>query len=253
MKTVVTEPLKPNRQRLTPSDFGKFFHIYQRPSNISGLKYRYSLANEPGMDDWDCLVYGDFNTFEINGYGGAIGYGANDEAQEFSVEDADITRIYFNAQMETKPEIVIMEIGVCRSEYNITSTSIFIDDKRPQDTYIGIDINDKSFLNNPQKGVYTIQSPSENKDFILGKLADIIGTRTIDVLMIDGLHSINQVYKEWEYYTPLLSPNGVVIFHDTNRHPGPHFILPSIDTEQYDVYKYLADVRDYGIGVAVKK
>jgi len=73
------------------------------------------------------------------------------------------------------------------------------------------------------------------------------------LIMIDGYHSLNQVYFEWENYTPLLASDGIVVMHDTNSHPGPYFLMKSIDTNQYDVYKYFNDVVDWGIGVVVRK
>jgi cephalosporin hydroxylase len=118
--------------------------------------------------------------------------------------------------------------------------------------YIGIDINDKSNLNNLEKNIYTICSPSENIDFVFEQMKQI-GINEIDILMIDGWHSINQVYIEWENYTKILASNGIVVMHDTNAHPGPYFLVKSIDTKLYDVYKYLSDVVDWGISVAIKK
>ena len=70
--------------------------------------------------------------------------------------------------------------------------------------------------------------------------------------MIDGWHSINMVYTEW-LYTQLLSEKGIVVFHDTNGHPGPYCITKSIDPDVYDVYKYFTDIKDYGIAVALRK
>ena len=70
--------------------------------------------------------------------------------------------------------------------------------------------------------------------------------------MIDGWHSINMVYTEW-LYTQILSDKGIVVFHDTNGHPGPYFITKSIDTDLYEVNKYLSDIKDWGISVAIRK
>ena len=83
------------------------------------------------------------------------------------------------------------------------------------------------------------------------KMADI-GMKDIDILMIDGDHSINSVYKDW-YYARHLANEGLVVMHDTNAHPGPVMLLKSIDKKVFDVYKYCNDIRDWGISVAVKK
>jgi hypothetical protein len=52
--------------------------------------------------------------------------------------------------------------------------------------------------------------------------------------MIDGHHSINQVYQEWEYVSRL-SDDGVVVLHDTNSHSGPYFAVESIDDTLFDI------------------
>ena len=169
---------------------------------------------------------------------------------EFSKDDQDVLYKHLVELMSRKDRIVIVEIGVCRNEYHQTSTSIFIDNKRPGDIYIGIDISDKSFLNDPSRGVFTIQSPSQDFDRIFD-FFNSVGISEIDLFMVDGWHSVNQVYAEWTY-TQLLSSVGVVVFHDTNAHPGPYFMMKSIDSRMYDVRKYMTDVQDWGIGVAVR-
>ncbi len=154
--------------------------------------------------------------------------------------------------MKKKDKLSIVEIGVNRNGYEVSSTSVFLDYKREHDIYVGIDIEDKSVLDNNNKNIFTIRSQSENIDFVFPKLKEF-GIEEIDILLIDGHHSINEVYFEWENYTKLLSSIGIVVMHDTNSHPGPYFLMNSIDTTQYDVYKYLSDVVDLGIGVAVRK
>ena len=169
---------------------------------------------------------------------------------EFSKDDQDVLYKHLVELMSRKERIVIVEIGVCRNEYHQTSTSIFIDNKRPGDVYIGIDISDKSFLDDPSRGVFTIQSPSQDFDRIFD-FFNSVGISEIDLFMVDGWHSMNQVYTEWTY-TQLLSSRGVVVFHDTNAHPGPYFMMKSIDSSMYDVRKYMTDVQDWGIGVAIR-
>ena len=44
---------------------------------------------------------------------------------------------------------------------------------------------------------------------------------TIDLLFIDGDHSYEGVKKDWELFTPHLSPFGVVVFHDTTWEIDP--------------------------------
>ena len=186
------------------------------------------------------------------------GRGKNGTRQCFSIDNQELILKYLTNKIREKDKINIVEIGVNSinskindDDFNTTSTSIFLTNKRNTDMYLGIDINDKSALNNSEKNIYTIATPSEDCEKVFKYMNDI-KMENIDILFIDGLHSINQVYKEWRY-TQKLADKGVVIFHDTNSHPGPYFILKSIDTNMYSVYKYFNDIVDFGIGVAVKK
>jgi len=178
--------------------------------------------------------------------------GAGRYNQEFSIDNQEVLQMYLFDLMKKKDKNVIVEIGVNRNGYSISSTSIIIDNKRDNDIYFGIDIEDKSSLNDDNKKIFTICSPSQDFDVIFSKFNEL-GINEIDMLIIDGYHSINQCYLEWENYTKLLSCNGIVVMHDTNAHPGPYFLLKSINTDLYDVYKYFSDIVDWGIGVAVRK
>lgn len=235
MNIVKTE-FKHGRVYVMPETYNS---LSQLPTNICGLKTRYTTGN---MDDIDHVPWN-------HPYG--AGYSRNGPT-EFSEDDQDILSKYLQKALNQKEKIIIVEIGVCRNPYYKTSTSILIDNKRDHDIYIGIDIDDKSYLNNPSKNVFTLKTRSEDVSTINAFLHQLSITN-IDLLMIDGYHSINQVYKEWEIYIPMLSEKAIVVFHDTNSHLGPICVLNSIDTNQYDVYKYLTDLRDWGIGVAIKK
>jgi predicted O-methyltransferase YrrM len=49
---------------------------------------------------------------------------------------------------------------------------------------------------------------------VQGKLGD----RGVDLLFIDGDHSYDGVKQDWEMYSPLVNPGGIVIFHDIVKH-----------------------------------
>lgn len=213
------------------------------------VNFQQQIVNENGLSrKYNCFEYNnhDFAWYPTNASGG------RNYNQEFSIDNQEILKKHLLQSMSKKNKLVIVEIGVNRNPYSMTSTSVFLDNKRDTDIYIGIDINDKSNLNNLEKNIYTICSPSENIDFVFEQMRQI-GINEIDILMLDGYHSINQVYVEWENYTKILAPKGIVVMHDTNAHPGPYFLVKSIDTNLYDVYKYLSDVVDWGISVAIKK
>jgi len=139
----------------------------------------------------------------------------------------------------------VLEIGVHRNNQD-SSTHIFLQNKNPETKYIGVDIVDKSFLDNAEENVYTIKEDSSNYDQILSYL-ESVGVYEIDYLFIDGWHSINQVLRDWEF-TRILSKDGIVGFHDTTRHPGPKFFIENLDKDKWDVS--ICCQEDNGIGFA---
>lgn len=145
---------------------------------------------------------------------------------------------------------VIVEIGVSRitkiQSYEQTSTSILLNHKNPDTIYLGIDIEDKSFLKG--ENVYTLQQRSENYEGVLKKFIEI-GIHKIDFLFIDGWHSINQVIDEL-WYVDFMKAGGIIGYHDTNFHPGPSKIIRAFRTDVFKVTKNCDRQNDWGIGFA---
>ncbi|MGD0743610.1 MAG: class I SAM-dependent methyltransferase, partial [Verrucomicrobiota bacterium] len=50
------------------------------------------------------------------------------------------------------------------------------------------------------------------------KLKSVIGSRKIDFLFIDGDHTYDGVRADFQNYSPLVSPNGMIAFHDVCFH-----------------------------------
>ncbi len=144
----------------------------------------------------------------------------------------------------------ILEIGVHRNGEN-SSTGVILDIK--QGKYLGVDIEDKSFLDEPNKGIFTFQTDSSNYDDIVRKLEVInYGEIVLDFLFIDGWHSVNQVLRDWRF-AELLRPGGVAGFHDTNAHPGPYIVFDAIDETLFRKEKFLEeDYGDWGISFATR-
>ena len=78
---------------------------------------------------------------------------------------------------------VIVEIGVHRNGEQ-SSTECFLRNKNKDTLYLGVDIEDKSFLDNHGKNIHTIQSNSSNYDEIISYLSER-GCDSIDYLFID--------------------------------------------------------------------
>jgi hypothetical protein len=146
----------------------------------------------------------------------------------------------------------IVEIGVGGIHRPLAGsfTQLLIDAKPIHIPYLGIDCEDKSYLNNEIAKVYTVMAFSEEQAKIRSYMKEI-GIEKISILFIDGFHSINTVANDW-LYTDLLSDDGIVIFHDTNYHPGPTIFVQAIDRTKYRVEKHFEGQDDYGVAIAYK-
>lgn len=194
-------------------------------SNINGLSYLPSFKNEHDNDvDW--LRWFDGSKEIPN------------EISEANKEALDDILCKVNVKN-------VIEIGVCRNGTRSFTTQLLYAKKG---IYCGIDMEDKTFLNDHLNRVYTIKANSHDQSTIRSYLNNI-GLKKCSVLFIDGWHSVNSVINDWKY-TDLLDDNGVVIFHDTNYHPGPNLIIDAIDRSMYRVVKYCDGGLDWGIAAA---
>ena len=198
----------------------------KNPSNINGLSYLPSFKNESDNDiDWPWFVVSNKISTEISD--------ANKEALDDIIRKVNVKNV--------------IEIGIARNNARSFTTQLLYAKKG---IYCGIDIEDKTFLNDSLNRVYTIRANSHDQSTIRSYL-NTIGLEKCSVLFIDGWHSVNTVINDWKY-TDLLDDNGVVIFHDTNYHPGPHLIIEAIDRSMYRVVKYYDGGFDWGISAAYK-
>lgn len=144
----------------------------------------------------------------------------------------------------------VLEIGVCRNKEE-SITHVFLQNKNPETIYVGIDLDDKSFLNNAEQRVFTIQNTSSDIENNMKKMQEEFGVTEFGFIFIDGWHSINQVLLDWEYVR-LLAPHGIVGFHDTSSHPGPHYFVKALNTDLWEVEENVCPT-DHGVGFCWKK
>lgn len=144
----------------------------------------------------------------------------------------------------------ILEIGVNRNDLRSMSQVLY--NFRPKTgKYLGVDLDDKSYLDDSSIGIYTIKTNSHNQLLIRQKLAEL-GMQNIDLLFIDGWHSVNTCVNDW-MYTDILSPHGVVILHDTNAHPGCVSLYHAVNENLFKKQRLCTNIDDHGISVFWKK
>ncbi len=115
-------------------------------------------------------------------------------------------------------------------------------------------------------------------DFFQTRAANLFASKKIDVALIDGLHTYEQVMKDFGNCLANLSPNGFILFHDCNpitREAAEYAHSPEEIMEKFpgkspewngDVWKAIAHINaaypdieifvmdcDYGVGVARRK
>jgi len=168
----------------------------------------------------------------------------------FSQETADKFVELFSSKKETCQSI--LEIGVWGAPHGAgnagRSTEFLMDLKNEDTVYLGIDIEDRSeHCHFPEKNCFFFQSDSMDTEKIHAKIKEM-GIEKFDFIFIDGWHSINAVYHEWEHYVlPFLSEDGIVVFHDTNTHPGPFALFEGVDDEVFESEKYCLG-NHFGLG-----
>jgi len=143
----------------------------------------------------------------------------------------------------------ILEIGVGRNAKR-SFAHIFFEHKKEEATYIGLDIEDRSFLRDVSKNIHTVQNNSSYYSENV-QIFKTIGVEQFDFIFIDGWHSINQVLKDWEY-TNLLSDGGTVGFHDSTCHPGPKEFIEALDRDKWIVEENCCP-DDWGISFVTMK
>jgi hypothetical protein len=140
----------------------------------------------------------------------------------------------------------ILEIGVSRNPGN-TTTQVFLGKKSPSCVYLGVDLDDKSMLDNADLNIHTLRVSSHDKVAIRTRLKSL-GVYQLDCIMIDGWHSVNTCVNDWGF-VDLLSPSGVVLLHDTNAHPGCVALYNAVDEAMFTKERLCTGSDDHGISV----
>lgn len=209
---------------MTPFDL-TVQHITPEPTVVYGLKFFPNL--EPHIS----------NNQDAPGWGWHSGPEVSD--CNLSVVSSVISQLGDKCK-------AIMEIGVHRNQGR-SMTNILMDARPKGSVYLGVDIDDKSYLDDPTTNTHTIKCNSHDQQSIRNKLRSI-GVEKIDLLMIDGWHSVNTCVNDW-CYTNILSDHGIVILHDTNAHPGCVALFYAVNETIFEKQRFCTDDSDMGIAI----
>lgn len=142
-----------------------------------------------------------------------------------------------------------LEIGIDRN--NDRSMNRVVINGRPKGSFwLGVDIEDKAHLNDQENNVHTLCCNSHDQDAIRNYLKSK-GIDKIDLLTIDGWHSVNTTINDWRY-ADLLSDHGIVLVHDTNFHPGDIALVEAVDPDLFEIRRECIGA-DSGITMFIRK
>ena len=206
------------------------YSIKQLPETVYGLKFRPSI--EPRHSD-NVDFYGEYY---------------RPVPREFSPGNQEVLR---DALLGVRQPRCIVEIGVQRNPLPESSTGILLRHKPADCVFIGVDIEDKSHLADAAAHIHTLKMDSADRDGVYA-LMEELKVPCIDFLFIDGWHSVNQCVADWRY-VERLGPEGVVVLHDTNVHPGPVALFEAIDEKLFEKRKHCTEGADWGISVVRRR
>ncbi len=146
----------------------------------------------------------------------------------------------------------ILEIGVALNAPERSITYSIIDGKQGSVVYLGVDIQDKTHVNDASKNVFTLQCDSGNHTVIRNWLKSH-GVEALGLLVIDGHHSVTMAVNDWSYCDKV-AIGGKVAIHDTNAWLGPMALVTAIDEDFFDteiLFREFAD--DNGLTVCTRR
>lgn len=141
----------------------------------------------------------------------------------------------------------VLEIGVALYEPAKSFTHRILRAKDPAGVYLGVDLADRAAAVAGAPNAHFLRANSFQQGAVRARLA-ALGVDALDLLLIDGCHSVDACVNDWRY-ADLVRPGGVVLVHDTNSHPGPVALAAAIDRSVFSVDEPLAGAVDYGLAV----
>jgi hypothetical protein len=213
------------------------FAVVEKPTDQKGLTKEIKFAHEyVNTQDWVQCDY-DYLHSKIE--------------HEFSEKDKQVLKASMEELSQKKLNLVV-EIGIARSN-EWSSTYFLLNNKSDSTTYLGIDTNPvcKSFVDSWKKpNTHARVIDSSDSEAIYAEIR-ALGFEEIDLLIIDGNHSADQIYKDFRL-ADFVRKGGIILFHDTNYHPGPMLIFRCIDPAVYHSQLFYEGEEDWGVGILKK-
>ena len=208
------------------------FRFYRKPTDVFGLKYSPYLVL--GGDDREEFP-------EV--------MPSTPAKEEWSLDNRKLLAAAVKA---LRPNATIVEIGVHRPEngWNSSTQTIFRS-KREDVKYLGFDWQDRREVAKDVPNAKVFVGNTLDRDSVSAVL-DNLDAKGIDLLVIDGGRSVNQVINDWHHASRVVK-RGTVILHGTNYYPGPYVITNCIDPTKFRVAKHCETPGDLGVVLAVRK
>lgn len=182
----------------------------------------------------------------VNNNQDACPFGFPPDAEE--VSDCN-QQVLLNALFNLNPCEAILEIGVNRNG-DRSFTNVIHKHKPTSCVYVGVDTQDRSEIHAPDQNCHFLQTNSHNQLEVRAYLQQL-GVHELDLILIDGWHSVNTAVNDWEY-VDLLRKGGVCVMHDTNAHPGPVALFDAVDPHQFEKHRHCVHENDMGIATFVR-
>ncbi len=109
-----------------------------------------------------------------------------------------------------------------------------------------------NFVTGAQK-MFLIRGDSHSQNS-LNEVVKNLGGEKVDVLFIDGDHTYNGVKSDFEMYSPLVRPGGIIAMHDIGKTPSSEYGTEQFWNEVKNNFEHIEIIDDqnrlgYGIGV----
>jgi hypothetical protein len=142
----------------------------------------------------------------------------------------------------------VLEIGVALYAPEKSFTPRLVAGLTKSGRYLGVDVADRSAVTRLDPRAHFLQASSFDQDAVRGRLDALGMGGGLDLLLIDGCHSVEACLNDWRY-AELVKAGGLVLIHDTNSHPGPVALAAAIDRDVFAVEEPLAGAADYGLAI----